>query len=195
MKKTVIIVLVALFVAVGAGIAFLHQTKSNELDSLVEETKNSDLMYKPPAEEAEASSRLENMEKKYPSFFRGSGMQDLDFQVRTELEEEHKKRIAEATEERNADADEKLNEYQYVLGGKERINEYLTYKDSILKKDLEAYQTYDAEKIDFLDHAVKYCESNASIKKYVAEQAGTENYIRQLGFVLNNADDNLCRKL
>lgn len=195
MKKIVIIVLVALVVAAGAVLAFLHETKSNALDKLVEDTKSADTNYQPPAEELEASQRLKDMEKKYPAFFEGGGMQELDFQVRTELGEEHQIRIEKFGRERSDDANQKWEEYSLILDAKERIDEYLVHKDSILEKDLQTYMTYDAEKMELFDEAVKYCEENTSIKKFIAKQAGTENYLRQLGFVLYNADENLCSKL
>ena len=195
MKKTVIIVLVALLVAAGAVIAYLHETKSNELDKLVEDAKIADNNYQPPEEEREATQRLKEMSKKYSAFFDGGGMQELDFQVRTELGEEHQIRIAERGRERSDDANAKWDEYSLIINAQPRINEYLTYKDSMLEKDLQAQLGYDLEKMELFDEAVKFCKENTSITKYIAKQAGSENYLRQLGFVLYNADENLCPKL
>lgn len=194
MKKIVIIAIALLLVATGM-LAFWQQTKSDELDELVEITKQADANYEAPAEEVEASQRLKKMEKKYPAFFDGGGMTQVDFDVRTELGSDHKVRLSDLEQERNADADKKWAEYQFVFGARDRLDEYFAHRDSVLEKDLQAYISNDLEKMELFDEAVKYCESDTSIKKYVAQQSGTENYLRQLEFVLYNAEDNLCSKL
>ncbi|MBC9706054.1 MAG: hypothetical protein H9W81_13980 [Enterococcus sp.] len=194
MKKIAVIVIAVLLLA-GVAFAVLHQIKSKDLDNLVEDTKNADIDYTPPAEYAEATERLNVEKANYPNFFDGGGMQELDFEVRTELGAEHQNRIEKLGMERSADADRLWDKYWYVAGAKDRINEYLVYRDSIIEKDLQAGISYDKERMELFDQAVKFCEADTSITEYVATQQGTENYLRQLGFVLYNAEENLCPKL
>lgn len=196
MKKTIIFTVLGIIIALAVTAVTFHQIKSNELDELVKTAQEQDRNYTPPEEELIASERYQDLKGKYPKFFAGGGMQEVDFQVRTELGSDHQNRLSEQSREHYADSEAKWEEFKYVLGAREKVDTYVQARNNIIEKTIQIQMGYDLERMELFDEAVKFCESeDQSISTYLSSTKGSEEYLRQLGFVLYNAKENLCSKL